>query len=219
MYDEFYDEPSEFDIQIEDWKNTLRESVKKEYKEEMERLRKENAELYDIKKEWKERIAELDRKKYEMEKTILEAEKKAKKARLNELLEPLRETAYGYEYEYNYVRDKCNKCDEYGYIHYKSPQGRDVKEKCDCRKKICVYHPVEAKVVRIAQYRYQKEPSIVFQFSRRTEEIDNDDICEAWEIYRGQEFKDINAWSGIIFLNKEDCERFCEYLNNKAIKD
>ena len=24
MYDEFYDEPSEFDIQIEEWKDTLR---------------------------------------------------------------------------------------------------------------------------------------------------------------------------------------------------
>lgn len=216
MYDElFYDELSEFEIQIEEWKDTLRESVKKEYKEEMERLRKENAELYDIKKEWKERIAELDRKKSEMERTISEAEKKAKRARLNELLEPLCETAYGYEYEYKYVRDKCDKCDEYGYFHYKSPQGHDAKELCDCRKQICLYHPVEAKVVRLAQYRNQKEPDIVFCFPRRKEPVDNDDICETSEIYRGQEFKDINVWSGIIFLNKEDCERFCEYLNNK----
>ena len=219
MYDEFYNEPSEFDMQVEEWKATLRESVKNEYKEEMDRLRKENAELRDIKNEWKERTAELDRKKYEMEMTISEAEKKAKRARLTELLKPLCETAYGYEYEYKYVRDKCDKCDKYGYIHYKSPQGHDVKEQCDCSKKICVYHPVEAKVVKISQHRYQKEPSIVFQFPRRTEEIDNDDICETREIYRGQEFKDIHAWSGIIFLNKQDCERFCEYLNNKTIKD
>ena len=35
MYDEFYDEPSEFEIQIEEWKATLRESVKKEYKEQV----------------------------------------------------------------------------------------------------------------------------------------------------------------------------------------
>lgn len=45
MYDEFYDEPSEFEIQIEEWKDTLRESVKKEYKEEMERLRKEKCRI------------------------------------------------------------------------------------------------------------------------------------------------------------------------------
>ena len=219
MYDEFYDEPSEFEMQIEEWKDSLRESVKKEYKEEMERLRKENAELRDIKKEWKERIAELERKKNEMEIAITDAEKKAKRARLKELLEPLCETAYGYKYEFKYIRDKCDKCDEYGYIHYKSPQGLDAKEQCDCRKKIAMYHPVEAEVVRLIQYRSQKEPSIVFQFPRRTEEIDNDDICETREIYRGQEFKDINAWSGIIFMNKEDCERFCEYLNNNEMKN
>jgi len=217
MYDDFY-EPSEFEIQIEEWKDTLRESVKKEYKEEMDRLRKENAELRDIKNEWKERTAELERKKNEMEMTISEAEKKAKKARLNELLEPLCETAYGYEYEYKYVRDKCDKCDKNGYIHYKSPQGHDAKEQCDCRKKICLYHPVEAKIVRLAQYRNEEKPSIIFRFIR-SKDRDDDTICETKKIYRGQEFKDIDVWSGIIFLNKEDCERFCEYLNNKAIKD
>ena len=184
----------------------------------MERLRKENAELRDIKKEWKERIAELDRKKHEMEMTISDAEKKAKRARLNELLEPLRETAYGYEYEYEYVRDKCDKCDEDGYIHYKSPQGYDRKEQCDCRKRIAMYHPVEAEVVKLIQYTNQKNPSIVFRFSRRTDRIDNDDICETSQIYSGQEFKDIKAWSGIIFLDKEECERFCEYMNNKAME-
>ena len=87
MYDEFYDEPSEFDIQIEEWKDTLRECVKKEYKEEMERLRKENAELLDIKKNWQEKIRELETEKFKLKVATIDAENKAKKARLRELLD------------------------------------------------------------------------------------------------------------------------------------
>lgn len=59
MWDDFY-EPSEFDQQVEEWKEALKKSVKKEYMDEMERLRRENAELMDIKKNWSEKIHEID---------------------------------------------------------------------------------------------------------------------------------------------------------------
>lgn len=42
MDDEDYFEPSEFDAKIEELKNELRESVKKEVKDELEKLREEN---------------------------------------------------------------------------------------------------------------------------------------------------------------------------------
>lgn len=47
MYYEFddYFEPGEFDEKIEELKNELRESVKKEINDEIEKLRKENKEL------------------------------------------------------------------------------------------------------------------------------------------------------------------------------
>lgn len=45
-----YFEPGEFDEKIEELKNELRESVKKEINDEIEKLRKENKELQGIKR-------------------------------------------------------------------------------------------------------------------------------------------------------------------------
>ena len=45
MDNEEYFEPSEFDEKIEELKNELRESVKKEIKDELEKLRAENKKL------------------------------------------------------------------------------------------------------------------------------------------------------------------------------
>lgn len=48
--EENFFEPGEFDEKIEELKNELRESVKKEINDGIEKLRKENKELQDIKK-------------------------------------------------------------------------------------------------------------------------------------------------------------------------
>ena len=48
-YDDFYNEPSEFEQQIYEFKQALVKAVKEEYQEELETLRKENAELADFK--------------------------------------------------------------------------------------------------------------------------------------------------------------------------
>lgn len=50
-YDDFYDEPSEFQIQIAEFKQSLMESVKQEFLDEMERLKTENRELQTFKRE------------------------------------------------------------------------------------------------------------------------------------------------------------------------
>ncbi|MBR3645643.1 MAG: hypothetical protein IKN54_04430 [Lachnospiraceae bacterium] len=212
MYDEFYDEPSEFDIQIEEWKDTLRECVKKEYKEEMERLRKENAELLDIKKNWQEKIRELETEKFKLKVATIDAENKAKKARLRELLDAFTKQAWGYKYTFKYIHEKCDKCDKDGYIHYKSPQGRNVKEKCDCRKQICFYSPQEAEIVEIDDYRGEIKPTFAYN--------DNyDDYKKTTRVYAGENFDDIDNYYGMVFFNKDDCERFCEYKNSQNIKE
>ena len=48
-YDDFYNEPSEFDEKMEELKESLAGAVKSEFLEEMERLKKENKKLQGIK--------------------------------------------------------------------------------------------------------------------------------------------------------------------------
>ena len=217
MYDDFYYEPSEFEMQIEEWKESLRESVKKEYKEEMERLRKENAELRDIKKNWQEKIGEFEAEKFKLKTATRDAENKAKKARLRELLDAFTKQAWGIKYSYEYIHEKCDKCDDKGYIHYKSPQGRDVKEECNCRRRVCVFHPQEAEIVEFDDQMGDIKPT--FLYERYDQGDDYDRYKKTARVYAGENFDEINAYSGLIFLNKEDCEKFCEYKNSQNMKE
>ncbi len=47
--EDFYEEPSEFDNAMDEFKASLMKSVKEEYVSEMERLRAENLELQSVK--------------------------------------------------------------------------------------------------------------------------------------------------------------------------
>lgn len=218
MYDDFYDEPSEFDMQVEEWKDTLRECVKKEYKEEMERLRKENAELRDIKKNWQEKIGELETEKFKLNAATRDAENKAKKARLRELLDVFTKQAWGIKYSYEYIHEKCDKCDNNGYIHYKSPQGRDVKEECNCRRRVPIFSPQEAEIVAFDDQNGKIKPTFCYENNNNNNEYDS--YKKTKRVYAGENFEDIDTtYYGIVFFNKEDCERFCEYKNSKQMKD
>lgn len=213
MYSDFYDynEPSEFEMQIDEWKETLRSEVKKEYQEEMARLKEENAKLMDIKNNWNEKVSELEKEKAKVTYAIRSAGEEAKKMRLRELLEDFTKQAWGYKGNYEYIREKCDKCDEDGYIHYKSPQGRDVKEECNCRKRICFYSPVEAEIV---EFKGRRDIEIYFQYKHNNYD-DGDNYKLTTRVYNGEDFDSIESYWGMIFFNKEDCQRCCDYLNKK----
>ena len=72
-----YFEPGEFDEKIEELKNELRESVKKEINDEIEKLRKENKELQGIKRNFESVKKDFERKKDECDRAIRNAESKA----------------------------------------------------------------------------------------------------------------------------------------------
>lgn len=222
--DDFY-EPSEFDEKVAEWKEILRDSVKKEYQEEMERLRKENQELSEIKNNWNDKVRELEREKKsarrELDIAVEDAEKNAKRTRLYELLKPFLKTAYAVQYGYRYIHEKCNKCDKDGYIHFKSPSGRDMTEQCECRERKRFYAPVEVEEFRLSQFipKYGKlgDSKIIFTYKRDkfSDGDERDDFCSTSNIYDGQDFSMINHWSGIIFFDKKDAQAYCDYLNSK----
>ena len=63
--DDFYNEPSEFDMQVEEFKESLAKAVKSEFLEEMERLKKENRNLREIKENFEQIKRDYERKKME----------------------------------------------------------------------------------------------------------------------------------------------------------
>ena len=138
MYDDFYEPVSEFDMMVEDFKNSLRASIKEEITQEMNRLREENESLRDIRLNWDKKILELEsgirEKEYELSKAIRAAEasaREAKRLRLKEILKEVAPVVWTIEYK-QIKKPKCNLCDQYRKRSYITPLGRQAKEDCDC---------------------------------------------------------------------------------------
>jgi hypothetical protein len=216
-FDDYF-EPGEFDEKIEELKNELRESVKKEINDEIEKLRKENKELQGIKKNFESIKRDFERKKEECEIVMKDAEYRAKHARLAELMEQMKLVLWSATWETRYKR-KCNKCDSLRNVKVTLPSGKAVDDECNCGVSKKVYYPKE---------------NVLYELSERNREF------MAWYRKKGQKgkeyfveyidaeyakvivdhnkgFKEIEGKElrKVFFTTKEECQEFCSYLNKK----
>jgi len=216
VYDTFYDdfyEPSEFDVKVEEWKKELRESVKQEVKDEIQRLRKEVERLTDIRDNWDGKIAELNDKINEAEHIKRNALTEAKKMTLKELLEPLKQEVWTVKCEWEYIREKCDKCDEYGYIRFKSPQGRELTEECSCREQKYFYSLIQPDLYEIRCNSKGKIMKFLFVHNRS---LDEEHYVFADKVYNGQSFDSMYRCGSWYFYDKEKAQEYCDYLNKKV---
>jgi hypothetical protein len=139
--EEFYYEPTEFDLMFNELKANLTKSIKDEYITEMERLRKENAELQEVKINFDNIKNDYDRKKRELEYEYQNLKSNVRRERLNELLKDLEVELYTVA-STKKSKPKCNRCDEKRRIYFKTPSGKETYEMCECDKSIAVYEPI-----------------------------------------------------------------------------
>ena len=131
--DDFYNEPSEFDMQVEEFKESLAKSIKSEFLEEMERLKAENRKLQGIKDNFEQVKRDYERKKMECDRMMREAENNAKRMRVEELMKRFQTFFWRPSWEYLYG-PKCDKCDKSRRIEVTLPSGNKVKDECECDK-------------------------------------------------------------------------------------
>lgn len=214
MYDDYYYEPSEFEQQIEEFKQSLLRSVKIEHVEEIERLRKENAELQATKKRMKEietehtvamRQFSLDKQKYETE---------LKNKRIAELLGDYMLIGW-YPSSHTIRKPKCNKCDQNRNIHFKSPSGKDYTEECStCGGGVSFYEPEEIECYRFSQrkdYYGSKLPPVEKYYMRKTG-INYDTFESNRSLYKGEPHEEINL-RRVVFATPEECQKYCDWKN------
>lgn len=210
MWEDYY-EPSEFDILMDGFKDSIRENVKQEIKEKIERLEKENAELRDVKEKWEdvkryheEAICELKREKERVRKE-LESKK------INELLESLAFTAYR-PLAKTEVGPKCDKCDENRKIYFTSPMGRKMSEDCTCADRKVTYTPSEESLLR---FYVRSSGEISSRCFTRKEEGDWNryDFWDAVYYELPDDLEKVSP-SCAFFVNLSDCEKYCDYWNN-----
>ncbi|UAV84823.1 hypothetical protein BV113_00290 [Glutamicibacter phage BIM BV-113] len=158
-YDEdYYQEPSEFDEMVEEFKAKLAESVKEETKAELERLRGENVKLRDKVKNLDQLEREVAAAKRDYERRAANAERdagrEARKLKAGELLKEIGTPKFTVTRTSKFG-EKCEQCDDNRTVHFKSPQGKDLEERCTCWVKY-VHWNIEEMIAHSATVRNDK---------------------------------------------------------------
>lgn len=219
--DEFYNEPSEFEMQIDEFKESLSKSVKDSFLEEMERLRQENKNLQGINEHFEQIKRDYEKKKVECDRAIREAEQKAKRMKVNELMEHYRIFAWNTTWEYLYG-PKCDKCDEDREIEITLPSGKKVKDECGCSKsKTKVMVPQRMVLYEMAD----RDRGIVAWYKACGQKDDQYYMIDyASSVYAeriiepGTSFDVIEKMGDqreALFTTEEECQAYCDYLNKK----
>lgn len=210
-YDDFYNEPNEFEQQIEEFKKGLIKAIKTEYTEEMEHLRKENAELQAVKARMKEIETEHKNAVYQLKRKEEEAERKA----LNKLLENARLMMFAADTTYE-EKPKCDKCNEKRQIEYKTPLGKTSYENCTCSNKTAVYVPKEIMRYEFCQRCGNGELTAWYKFIEKAD----DHVCvseysygDVRKIYDGSTPYEELKSRDVMFKTVEDCQKYCDWLN------
>lgn len=217
-YDDFYDNYSEFDQLVDEFKSSLLNSVKQEYIDKMNELEKENSELQDVKKNLEEIKQEYEEKKWELEREKQDCSFKAKRMRLSELMKDFELVMYKVGKSYT-EQPKCNKCDDSRRIKFNSPSGKDLYEKCECSEKDSLYTPEE---YYCHEFRISRDNSKMLMWYRMRKSEDYD-YCQydsstlAEKIYNEtMNFEEIDRY--IFFKSKDECQKYCDWLNEKESK-
>lgn len=219
--DDFYNEPSEFEMQLNELKENLSKSVKSEFLEEMERLRKENKNLQGIKEHFEQIKRDYEKKKAECDRAICEAEQKAKHMKANELMERYRIFAWSTTWEYLYG-PKCDKCNKGRKVEIILPSGTKVNDECECsRSKTKVMVPRRMVLYEIAD----RNRGIAAWYKACGQKDDRYYMIDyASSVYAkrtiepGTSFDEVEKIENqmeVLFTTEEECRAYCEYLNEK----
>lgn len=210
--EEFYNEPSEFDEMVEEFKDSLIKSVKEDFLFKMKRLEKENADLQVVKANMKKIESDFKQKEFQLERERNDLERKVRYERLSVLMKDFEVIMYQVNSTYE-KNPKCDKCDKNRRINYKTPLGKDTYEKCECDVNKTIYIPEE---YQCSEFRINQNNNGMVAHYKIKAERDYDyavssTFCET--TYKADmKYEDISRYR-TFFKTKEECQGYCDYLN------
>ncbi|MGG4504081.1 hypothetical protein [Paenibacillus polymyxa] len=191
-------------------------AMKDEHKQEIARLRKENAELQLVKSQLQTMKIEHRQKMHEFDMQKQDLERKVRRERLDTLMEDFIVELWVPESDYK-LGEKCEKCDDNRRFHYKTPMGRDNSETCGCAVKIPYYKPELYTVYSFGTKDDGKKLRPWYRKKYRDQDYyESDSSYAADAIYNGETFEEFRVKSAneyrAFFKDKDDCQAYCEWL-------
>lgn len=215
--DYYFDNHSEFDAQVDEFKESLKKAVKQEHIDEMNRIKKENEELQEFKKNFEAIKQDYARKERELNQERNNLLSTVRKERLEELFKGRKSIAYKVGVTVVKI-PKCDQCDEYRSIHFKSPSGKKMTEKCTCDKGIPLFKPKNLIVSEFSLGRHELsvfyKPFDWSDADGMTIDYDASSMHSSNIYKKGEDFSKLKRYE-TVFMNEEDCLKYCEYLQEK----
>jgi hypothetical protein len=220
MYEDFYNEgPSDYELFMNDLKETLKKSIKDEFIKEMDRLRAENKKLQNVKENFEQIKLDYAHKEQELIAREQDMEKNLARKKIMELatIADMKAQIYYIDDDTAYL-PKCDKCDENRLIHFKSPTGKDCTEPCpDCGT---TYHKYYVKPVDTMKILFPNDPAIRrVAYYLRHDRWGETYSYDLQDIYRGSA-ADYDASDGYkmhhtAFESKELAQEICDRINKE----
>lgn len=218
-YDDFYDEPTEFDERVEEFKESLMGSIKYKFLNRLKSLEKENERLYEENKDLEKLKDECVQKKRDYDIAILNAKAEVKNATLEELLEEYKCVLYMAKNESLFLK-KCNKCNKSREVEIILPSGKVIEDSCECNKSFQGFYPETVVLYEIEKnkcspneirfyYQKSKISKNSFKLLEGIDYLANDNLVK-----QGTEFEDIKTETPL-FYTYEECLAYCKYQNKK----
>jgi hypothetical protein len=220
MYEDFFNEgPSDYELFMNDLKETLKKSIKDEFIKEMDKLRAENKRLQDVKENFEQIKLDYAHKEQELKAREQDMEKNLARKKIMELatIADMKAQIYYIDDDTAYL-PKCDKCDENRLIHFKSPTGKDCTEPCpDCGT---TYHKYYVKPVDTMKILFPNDPAIRrVAYYLRHDRWGETYSYDLQDIYRGSA-ADYDASDGYkmhhtAFESKELAQEICDRINKE----
>lgn len=213
---DFYEDCGEFDVLIDEFKKSLMNKIKQEFLDEMESIKRKNIELQEVKDNW-----ESIKSEYHQKEMLLASEKsnfknELRSAKLSELLEDRKFVMYKADSKYT-KRPKCNLCDDNRQLRYTTPLGKNAMEACTCAIQDVHYYPSEHVCYEFRLDNFDRKLKIFYkkmQYDDRGIEYFEGETRSVENIYnKSMEFDSLGYYNNIFFDNKDDCQKYCDWLN------
>lgn len=218
MYEDFYNEgPSDYELFMNDLKETLKKSIKDEFIKEMDKLKAENKKLQDVKENFEKIKLDYAHKEQELKAREQDMEKNLARKKIMELatIADMKAQIYYIDDDTAYL-PKCDKCDENRLIHFKSPTGKDCTESCpNCGT---TYHKYYVKPIDTMKILFPNDPALHrVAYYLRHDRWGESYSYELQDIYKGSA-ADYDISSGYkmhhtAFESKELAQKVCDKIN------
>ena len=240
-YDDYenYYEPSEVDQLVEEFKEKCRDYLLPNIREEIDRLNEENIELNRKNNEYKNRESELNNKerdlKYKEDNLKKEVEREFYESNIGDTLKDYIEKAeVWFADKRGLLQEKCSLCNDKRKLVAKFQNGKTTETNCDCSTLIHKYVPEISELSFIkfskkdSRYLSDRKFYLSKSYTPSKDSRYSDDysynefkLCQiADEFDDGiKELHENKKYSTEIgFKTKEECQKYCDWLNKKADK-